>query len=98
MLELCNGKHYIGCTVNVKERFTQHSKGYVPATKPHLPVKLLWCCSFPDRYRACVGLRYMKSACLFSSISLILLKFAARAYIIRTQIRSACRCEVVENL
>ena len=41
ILELKTGKHYVGCTVNVKERFVRHTKGYVPATKPHLPIKLL---------------------------------------------------------
>ena len=41
ILELNNGKRYVGFTVNVKERYTRHTKGYVPATKPHLPVKLI---------------------------------------------------------
>ena len=54
ILELNNGKHYVGCTVNLK-------KGYVPATKPHLPLKLVWCCSFPDRYKAYDFERYLKS-------------------------------------
>ena len=36
-------------------------KGYVPATKPHLPVKLLWCCTFPNRYKAYGFERYLKS-------------------------------------
>jgi len=61
ILELNNGKSYVGCTIDVKERFTRHSKGYVPSTKPHLPVKLLWCCSFPDRYKAYEFERYLKS-------------------------------------
>jgi predicted GIY-YIG superfamily endonuclease len=34
ILELSNGKHYIGCTINLKERYARHKKGYVPATKP----------------------------------------------------------------
>ncbi|MBL7692176.1 MAG: GIY-YIG nuclease family protein [Flavipsychrobacter sp.] len=61
ILELSNGKHYVGCTVNVKERITRHTKGYVPSTQQHLPVKLLWCCSFPDRYKAYDFERYLKS-------------------------------------
>lgn len=36
ILELNNGKHYVGCTVNLKERYTRHKKGYVLATKPYL--------------------------------------------------------------
>jgi putative endonuclease len=61
ILELNNGKHYVGCTINVKERFTRHKKGYVSSTKHHLPAKLLWCCSFSDRYKAYEFERYLKS-------------------------------------
>jgi len=61
ILELSNSKHYVGCTVNLKERFNRHSSGRVKSTKPHLPVKLLWCCSFPNRYMAYKFERYMKS-------------------------------------
>ena len=46
ILELNNDIHYVGCTVNFKERYSRHTKGHVPATKPYLPVKLVWCCSF----------------------------------------------------
>lgn len=60
-LEMKTGKHYVGCTVNVKERFSRHKKGYVTSTKPHLPVKLVWCCSFPDRYKAYEFEHYLKS-------------------------------------
>jgi predicted GIY-YIG superfamily endonuclease len=61
ILELNNGKYYVGCTENLKERLTRHSKGYVPATAPYLPVKLLWRCSFPDKYQAYEFERYLKS-------------------------------------
>ena len=61
ILELSNKKHYVDCTINIKERFTPHLKGYVPATKPHRPLKLLWCCSFPDRYKAYQFEKYLKS-------------------------------------
>ncbi|TFF30338.1 GIY-YIG nuclease family protein [Mucilaginibacter psychrotolerans] len=54
-------KHYVGCTVNLKERYARHKKGYVPATKPYLPLKLKWCCSFRDRYKAYQFERYLKS-------------------------------------
>ncbi len=60
-LELNNKKHYVGCTTNIKERVARHLKGYVPATKPHRPLKLLWYCSFPDRYKAYQFERYLKS-------------------------------------
>jgi putative endonuclease len=61
VLELNNGKHYVGCTVNLKERYKRHQKGYVRSTKAHLPLKLIWCCSFPDRYKAYEFERYLKS-------------------------------------
>jgi len=61
ILELSNGNHYVGCTVNLKERFIRHKKGYVPSTKHYRPMKLIWCCSFPDRYRAYEFERYLKS-------------------------------------
>ncbi|MGZ3873581.1 MAG: GIY-YIG nuclease family protein [Mucilaginibacter sp.] len=41
ILELNDGKHYAGCTVNLKERFSRHKKGYVQATKDHRPLKLV---------------------------------------------------------
>jgi putative endonuclease len=61
IFELANGKHYVGCTVNIKERFARHSKGYVPATHSQRPITLLWCCSFADRYKAYDFERYLKS-------------------------------------
>jgi predicted GIY-YIG superfamily endonuclease len=61
ILELSNKKHYVGCTINITERFTRHTKGYVPATQPHRPLKLLWCCSFSDRYKAYQFEKYLKS-------------------------------------
>ncbi len=61
ILELSNGKHYIGCTVNLKERINRHRKGYVNYTKAYLPIKLVWCCSFPNRYKAYEFERYLKS-------------------------------------
>ena len=61
ILALNNGKQYLGCTINIKERYTRHQKGYVPATKNHRPMKLVWCCSFNDRYKAYAFEKYLKS-------------------------------------
>jgi len=61
ILALSNGKLYVGCTVNLKERFSRHQKGYVPATKNNRPMKLVWCCSFKDRYKAYAFEKYLKS-------------------------------------
>jgi hypothetical protein len=47
ILELNNGNHYTGCTVNLKERYNRHTKERVPATKPHLPLNLYGAALFP---------------------------------------------------
>jgi putative endonuclease len=52
---------YTGCTEDLKERFERHTKGYVPATKPRLPVELLFCCAFKDKYKAFEFEKYLKS-------------------------------------
>ena len=61
ILQLSNGKYYIGCTSDVKKRYLRHSQGMVNSTKPYLPVKLVWCCSFPDKYIAYDFENYLKS-------------------------------------
>jgi len=61
ILELDDGKHYVGCTSNLKERYSRHSKGHVPATKAQLPLKIIWYCSFTDKYKAYKFERYLKS-------------------------------------
>ena len=45
----CNdGSTYTGCTEDLKERFQRHTNGYIPATKPLLPVALIFYCAFMD--------------------------------------------------
>jgi putative endonuclease len=61
ILELSNGNHYVGCTADIKKRYSRHKAGLVTATKPHLPLKLVWCCSFSDRYKAYEFEKYLKS-------------------------------------
>lgn len=61
ILELNNGKHYVGCTVNVKERFTRHTKDYVPGNKTSLANEADVVLLFPDRYKAYDFERYLKS-------------------------------------
>jgi len=59
---LCNnGKTYVGCTQNLKERFTRHCLGHVPSTKAYIPVKLLFYCAFPDKLKAFQFEKYLKS-------------------------------------
>jgi len=58
----CNdGGIYTGCTSDLQERFNRHQKGWVPITKERLPVRLAWCCSFPDRGKAFEFEQYLKS-------------------------------------
>jgi len=40
ILELCNGKFYIGSTANINQRIIDHSLGKSPYTKKYLPIKL----------------------------------------------------------
>ena len=58
----CNdGKPYIGCTNNLKERLERHRKGYVPATKDRLPIELTCYISFHDKNLAYNFEKYLKS-------------------------------------
>jgi predicted GIY-YIG superfamily endonuclease len=61
ILRLSNNLTYTGCTSDIEERFLRHQSGYVPATKSHLPVRLLFYCAFTDKYKAFEFERYLKS-------------------------------------
>ncbi|MCX6205912.1 MAG: GIY-YIG nuclease family protein [Bacteroidetes bacterium] len=61
ILEGKNGSSYTGCTSDLRERFERHSKGYVPATQPILPVVLIFYCTFKDQYKAFMFEKYLKS-------------------------------------
>jgi putative endonuclease len=61
ILRCSDGRSYVGCTHDLKERFQRHCKGYVPATKAHLPVTLLFYCAFPDKTNAFQFEKYLKS-------------------------------------
>jgi putative endonuclease len=52
---------YTGFSQNLKERFNRHQNGYVPATKPMLPVELIFYCSFVEKYKALEFEKYLKS-------------------------------------
>lgn len=39
---LRDGKRYVGFTVNLKKRLTEHNNGLSFATKPRLPMKLIY--------------------------------------------------------
>lgn len=61
ILTLNNGKHYVGCTSDLKERMKRHSEGRENFTKNHLPVKLVWSCSFQEKSKAFEFEKYLKS-------------------------------------
>ena len=56
-----DGKSYVGCTNNLKDRKTRHDKGFVPATKNRLPLKLISYFAFSDKYTAYDFEKYLKS-------------------------------------
>lgn len=56
-----DGSTYTGCTHDLKERFHRHINGQVPATKPFLPVELIFYCAFKDKYKAFEFEKYLKS-------------------------------------
>ena len=61
ILKCSNGKPYIGCTDNLKERIERHDKGYVSATKPLLPITLISYFAFSNKYIAFNFEKYLKS-------------------------------------
>ena len=52
ILKCSDGKHYTGCTSDLKKRFDRHVNGGVPATADKLPVELLFYCGFKVKYKA----------------------------------------------
>jgi putative endonuclease len=52
ILKCKDGKHYTGCTSDLRDRFQRHINGYVPATAKRLPVELTFYCAFIDKYKA----------------------------------------------
>ncbi len=61
ILKCKNNKLYAGCTCNLKNRIERHNKGYVPATKSLLPIKLITYFAFSDKYTAFNFEKYLKS-------------------------------------
>jgi len=61
ILKCSNGHPYVGCTNDLKDRIDRHSKGHVPATKSRLPMNLVFCASFSDKYKAFEFEKYLKS-------------------------------------
>ena len=61
ILKCVDGTHYVGCTLNLKQRFVAHKKGNVKSTKHKLPIELIICAAFKDKYKAYYFEKYLKS-------------------------------------
>jgi putative endonuclease len=61
ILKCKDNSPYTGFSENLKERFKRHQNGYVPATKPRLPVDLIFYCAFTNKYKALEFEKYLKS-------------------------------------
>jgi len=61
VLSCADNKLYTGCADNLKDRLGRHQKGYVPATKDRLPIKLLAYFAFLNKYTAFNFEKYLKS-------------------------------------
>jgi len=58
----CNDNSiYTGCTSNIKERIQRHKKGQVTYTSSRLPIKLITCIAFTNKYKAYDFEKYLKS-------------------------------------
>jgi len=58
----CSDNHpYVGCCNDLQARIIRHQKGYVPATKPRLPIRLISYVAFQDKYKAFAFEKYLKS-------------------------------------
>lgn len=58
----CNDEtYYTGCTSDINERLSRHSKGQVQYTSSRLPVNLTVIINFSDKYKAYDFERYLKS-------------------------------------
>ena len=58
----CKDGYYVGCTEDLRERFTRHQKGQVPATADRLPLKLDFYFAIQDQYKAYEFEKYLKSS------------------------------------
>ena len=57
-----DGKFYIGYTQDLKKRYTLHREGYVPATAPRRPIRLIFYEAYLNRYDALRRESYLKTS------------------------------------
>lgn len=56
-----DGKLYVGCTSDLKERFAKHQRGEVPATRYRLPIVVIHAEVFTNKADAFNRERFLKS-------------------------------------
>jgi len=61
LLSLKDGKFYVGYTSDLKKRTEVHRKGLVKATKPRLPLKLIYYEACLDKDKAIEREKYFKT-------------------------------------
>ncbi|MEK9147218.1 MAG: GIY-YIG nuclease family protein [Patescibacteria group bacterium] len=61
VLVCSDGKTYVGCTDDLKDRIERHKNGYVPATRSLRPIELVTYFAFKDKYKAFNFEKYLKS-------------------------------------
>lgn len=60
-LSRADGKPYTGCTDNLEDRLSRHSKGQIPATKDRLPIRLVSYFTCSNKYTAFNFEKYLKT-------------------------------------
>jgi len=50
-----------GATADLKRRLPEHNAGKSTHTAKFKPWELIWCCAFPDKYKALEFEKYLKS-------------------------------------
>ena len=61
LLKLKNKQIYTESTPDINKRIKEHTAGKCKSTKNFRPVKLVWCCGFPNRLLARRFEKYLKS-------------------------------------
>ncbi len=56
-----DGTYYTGCTSNLQERIRRHNRAEVHYTMNKLPVNLITCIVFTNKYKAFEFEKYLKS-------------------------------------
>jgi putative endonuclease len=62
ILLLQNGKYYHGYSENLKQRYEDHQRGIVKATKDFLPARIIFYAAFSSKEKARIFEKYLKSS------------------------------------